>query len=628
MKFSFETAMERLGRILARQYHIQVVYEGDQAHTNGKTITLPQVKEMTEELWADLNGYLDHEVAHCKFTKFDEMGLASGKMHRELLNMCEDVRIEREMINEFPGCALNLEPLNAKLKTNLFKPENWAKLPWPVRLTIGIGEIMLGKAPKIDPDTERYFTAVNAKANELNDCTNTTEIRIKTKEIIDLINEEREEEKKEEKKEEKSKEKGEKSEGGSKGEEKSEKSDGESSEGEGEESEGDSSDDGSEGGESESEGEGESEASKPGKSKPGKSGKPSGETAEDKMLKDGLGDKSAWDDQVLNVGDMINDELADHIKKEGKPSKPGEYKGGFEGSREFDSTPHIASTTRFDTVTDHSGKGSPTEYAKLKREVAPMLNPIKQTLERILKVQENAKVKTERERGGINARSLGRMASDKTYRTVFKEHTRTETNNVAVELLIDMSGSMGGSKIHNAKLTAIALGEALKSLEIPFEVTGFFSEYDRKVASSGVKPDSRYNRTTEALRLHVFKDFGAQSMTGMEKLFVGSQNPDGECVAWAAKRLANRKEKRKILIVLSDGMPATGDGSGSRLNADLKSKVEKIQKSGIECIGIGIQSDAVSRFYKDHVVLGNVKELPKTVLTKLSSLITKGARMR
>lgn len=564
MKLNFESAIEKLGRILARQYHINVVYEGTQAKTDGKTISLPLVKEMNEELWRDLNGYLDHEVGHCKFTEFDEMKQIKTKMHRELFNIAEDNRIEREMIKEFPGCALNLDPLNAKLKSELNK--KWEELPWPVRTILGVGDIMNGRTPRIDEDTERYIDVVKEAAQELRYCKDTKEIREKTHEIIQKIIEEREEEKEED-------------------------------------------------------GEGEGEGGE-------------GESKEDKMLSEKTDSKdpsSEWEKHSTNVSDMVNDELGDHIKDEDKPSRRDSTPDGF------DKTPHIPVTTRFDTVTDHSGKGNPANYSRLKREVASLVNPIKQQLERILKVQENAKWVSERERGGLDKRNLAKLASNKGYRTVFKEHMKTETNNVAVELLVDMSGSMSGSKIHNAKLTAIAIGEALKDLQIPFEVTGFYSEPDNKVSQVarelGVetgygRSKSRFNRTYEALRLHVFKDFSSAQMSGLEKLHVGSQNPDGECVAWAAKRIAQRREKRKILMVLSDGLPATGDGDFGILNNDLKTKIEKIKKSGIECIGIGIESDAVKRFYPDYVVLGNVKDLPKSAMKKISQLITNGAKMR
>ena len=97
----FETGLERLGRIIARQYNIDIIFEGNEAKTDGKTIWLPSAQDLSESLMKNLNGFLDHEVAHCKFTDFPQIKLCINRFHAELLNGVEDVRIEREMINEF-----------------------------------------------------------------------------------------------------------------------------------------------------------------------------------------------------------------------------------------------------------------------------------------------------------------------------------------------------------------------------------------------------------------------------------------------------------------------------------------------------------------------------------------------
>jgi len=169
------------------------------------------------------------------------------------------------------------------------------------------------------------------------------------------------------------------------------------------------------------------------------------------------------------------------------------------------------------------------------------------------------------------------------------------------------------------------MAEALRDLDITFEVTGFHSVDDHRVRDKLKRGDERdYNRSCERLDLHVFKSFDKVNLTGIEKLFVGVQNPDGECVRWAAKRLAERREARKILIVLSDGAPATGDGSCRILNSDLKKAVKDITKSGIECVGLGIQTHSVQEFYTDNVVIDNIKDLPSKAMSKLSKILLKG----
>ena len=39
----FETVLEKIGRIITRQYGIEIVFEGTGASTDGKTIQLPSM---------------------------------------------------------------------------------------------------------------------------------------------------------------------------------------------------------------------------------------------------------------------------------------------------------------------------------------------------------------------------------------------------------------------------------------------------------------------------------------------------------------------------------------------------------------------------------------------------------
>lgn len=568
---SLENGLEKLGRILSAQYGITVVFEGDQAMTDGKTITLPMFPNPSKELVQELNGFLDHEVAHVKFTGFEELPHIKTRFHKDMLNAVEDTRIERLMIQEFPGTQFHLNPLNEKYRAKMMEEETWNKIPYPIRVIKGIRDIMEGREPRIDADTEKYIELSREAAVELNDCKSTKELRLKTAEIIKKIIEEKEEEKKKESK------------GAGKGKGKSE----------------------GEAGSSKAKGDGD-------------------EPSEDDMLT--AEDDARFDEHTHDVHGLLEEAIKKEIKTGTKPIKPTGYDRVM--GAVFEGTYSIPSTTRFDKVIDHSAHGNPAQYAKMKAVIKPLVAPIRAALERVLKVQENAKWRLERERGTLDKKSLHRLASDKNYRTIFKDHTKTDTKNVAVELLIDLSGSMSGSKVQVAREAATAMGEALKDLGIPFEVTGFSSvpsrevhEFTKSLGAAG----ARFNRKSEALKLEVFKSFDAITMAGITKLQSSQQNPDGECVMWAAKRLSMRREKRKILIVFSDGEPCTGDSVRGILCSDLKNKVIKLKKAGIECVGIGIASEAVKSFYPDYLVLREIKDLPKSAMKKLSSLILKGA---
>jgi len=551
MSNHFETSLERLARILARQYNIEVNFEGNQACTDGKTITLPSIAGgISPELKRDLSAYLDHEVAHCKFSdftlKFD------NRFHKELCNATEDIRIERLMGEEFPGSEISLQDLREKVDQQ--NAEQFAKLPWPIKIILATQKIMNGKTQIITEDIKEYIPVIKEFVPRFNEAKSEKEISETSKLLMKKIMEKFEDDEPESPKKEEVK----------------------------------------------------------------------------GMAAEGMGaEGSKFDEYVFDTHGMMDESIKKEIK-----SAPAPEKGTPSGMKAHDwtmgSNISIPVTTKYDKVTDYTGKGDSVKYNKLKAEVMPMVNSIKNQFERILKVKENAHWKTEREQGVVNAKALARLATDKNYREPFKEFKKTETKNVAVQILVDMSGSMGGEKIKTAKMSAIAMGEALKALDITYEVTGFTSVGDPKVAAAAAKLGTgrhgkgkgRFNRFSERLELFVFKDFNGASLNGIEKMDAMSNNPDGECVKWAAGRLMARKEKRKILFVLSDGMPAA-DGDMSILNRDLKEKVQQIMKSGIECVGLGIMTEAVKHFYPDYVIVKDLKSLPTETMNKLCKMIAR-----
>ena len=131
------------------------------------------------------------------------------------------------------------------------------------------------------------------------------------------------------------------------------------------------------------------------------------------------------------------------------------------------------------------------------------------------------------------------------------------------------------------------------------------------------------HRIHERLEHRIYKRFDSNDLTGIERLDAGGNNCDPESVRWAANRLSQTKQKRKILIVMNDGQPATGDSDMRLLRGSLKETVEKITASGIEVVGFGIMSEAVKEFYKDNLVIHNISELPTVAMGKLSKLLTK-----
>lgn len=284
-------------------------------------------------------------------------------------------------------------------------------------------------------------------------------------------------------------------------------------------------------------------------------------------------------------------------------------------------------TTAFDTVTDLTGRGDATAWRKLRTLARAETGALKTHLERVLKADELTHWKREQERGEIDRAALARLAASRGYRTPFRVARQASGRDTVVTLLIDLSGSMAGRKIELARLCAAALGDALTQLAFDAEVLGYSSiespemravfECER-AAGADLR---RYNRFVERLDLRVFKRFGARDLSGLAAIECGHENPDGEALAWAAARLAQRKARRRLLFVLSDGYPSTSDGDAAVLRTDLLARVEALTQMGIELVGIGILDDAVEAFYPNAVVVRKLHELPAVAFATLSRLL-------
>jgi cobalamin biosynthesis protein CobT len=289
----------------------------------------------------------------------------------------------------------------------------------------------------------------------------------------------------------------------------------------------------------------------------------------------------------------------------------------------------IPLATEFDVINDQTGRGDTAAWRELRNAARAETSQLKEKLERALSADERTRWRREQERGEIDRTSLVKLSTSPGYRTPFKVKRATKGRDVAVTLLIDRSGSMAGRKIELARLCAAALGDALTQLGFDCEVLGYSSIespqmkqlYERQRAA-GVNLQ-RYNRLVERLDLQIYKRFGSAELSGLTGIDCGHENPDGEALAWAATRLADHVAERRILMVFSDGYPATGDGDPLVLRSDLRQRVAAIQKTGIELVGVGVLTDAVEAFYPHNVVVSRLAELPSTVFSVLSSMLLK-----
>lgn len=102
-------SLPMIASVLGRKYGVKVVIGGTGAYTDGNTIHLPALPlGCSEELIGLVRGYLDHEAAHIRETRFDWLRLAKlTALEMHVWNTFEDWRVENRLARLFPGCRQN-----------------------------------------------------------------------------------------------------------------------------------------------------------------------------------------------------------------------------------------------------------------------------------------------------------------------------------------------------------------------------------------------------------------------------------------------------------------------------------------------------------------------------------------
>jgi cobaltochelatase CobT len=107
------------------------------------------------------------------------------------------------------------------------------------------------------------------------------------------------------------------------------------------------------------------------------------------------------------------------------------------------------------------------------------------------------------------------------------------------------------------------------------------------------------------------------------------ENIDGEALMWAYRRLLNRPEHRRILMVISDGAPVDDStlsvNPGNYLEKHLREAIREIEgRNRVELVAIGIGHD-VTRYYRRAVTIVDAEELGGTMMKKLTELFDEDA---
>lgn len=270
-------------------------------------------------------------------------------------------------------------------------------------------------------------------------------------------------------------------------------------------------------------------------------------------------------------------------------------------------------------------------------------------LRRVLFARTASRTQYDQEEGRLNTRALSQMiASPSPFRRVYKTKTEGLKVDTHVEILVDLSGSMGGSKIDLASASCLALGDALsplQSLGVSFGISGFTTFDIYAHSFSGGKPKGkggleesvfgeisgdirrRFDRSEQGLDHSIWFEKGEDWRRARARLAMMpshyrlSQNADGEALRWAHERLLKVRAERKILIVISDGSPYCISDHRSNRCLIPKTKIEEIslREDGIEVFGLGLEDESVRLIYNDSAVVNSAKDLESVLVDQLST---------
>jgi len=301
---------------------------------------------------------------------------------------------------------------------------------------------------------------------------------------------------------------------------------------------------------------------------------------------------------------------------------------------------HIPLTTDFDVCVE----AERFNYER-NQKVKQLQSEIKETqsiLSRSLKSKTKRRFKHGLDEGYLDPNSLLRYKMNGET-NVFSQIETFKDRKLAIMILIDSSGSMGSeNKIKEARELGLVLSETFNNLKIKHAITSFSTAginiiklpghtaqiqqlnaeaADWRTISKRVNSMSRFNRTSERLIHFVHKSFKEKDNSGIMSLRPIGANVDGESVLWAAKMLADQKEERKLLIVISDGQPSSMTSDKNILADDLRNTVKLVEACGIQVLSCSIGGDHCKHFYTEWAQFGN--KFRKEATKKISEFIIK-----
>ncbi|TPG53356.1 cobaltochelatase subunit CobT [Roseomonas nepalensis] len=348
-------------------------------------------------------------------------------------------------------------------------------------------------------------------------------------------------------------------------------------------------------------------------------------------------------------GQAGEEESGEQEEDDGAAAEGEDRPGGPQQRKEVpvtdDASTYRAFIRQFDEEISADDLCDAEELARLRQQLDQQLSHLQgvvsklaNRLQRRLLAQQQRAWEFDLEEGMLDAARLARIIVNPMLSLSYKQEREADFRDTVVTLLIDNSGSMRGRPITVAAMCCDILARTLERCAVKVEILGFTTRawkggqsrerwvQDGKPRNPGRLNDLRHvvYKAADAPWRRARKNLGLMLREGLLK-----ENIDGEALDWAYRRLLQRPERRRILMVISDGAPVDDStlsvNPGNYLERHLRKVIGDIEgRDLVELIAIGIGHD-VTRYYRRAVTIVDAEELGGTMLKKLTELFDEDA---
>jgi cobaltochelatase CobT len=333
--------------------------------------------------------------------------------------------------------------------------------------------------------------------------------------------------------------------------------------------------------------------------------------------------------------DMDMDELGAEADPEQAPEQLPDEQGRIRTDVNYQ-----AFTREFDEVVRAEELCEPDELTRLRSLLDQQLVSLQHAtaklanrLQRRLMAKQNRTWEFDLDEGMLDAARLPQVVIDPMNPLAYKQEKDMNFRDTVVTLLIDSSGSMRGRSITIAAMCADILGRTLERCSVRVEILGFTTRAWRggqsreqwinagKPANPGRLNDLRHiiYKAADDTWQRCKRNLGLMMREELLK-----ENIDGEALIWAHNRIVTRQEQRKILMVISDGLPVDNStllvNPSNYLEQHLKYAIDTIERhSPVELLAIGIGHD-VTHHYQRAVTITDAEQLGGAMIEQLADL--------